>query len=153
RGAAAPDRRRARRGPTPGGRRSRRQPRAREPRTPCDGPDRPAGRRARERRRATRSCRTSVARVKALSVDGIERVLCVLAHPDDVDFGFAGSVAVMTDGGIDVSYCIVTDGEAGGAETGIPRAEMAARRRDEQRKAAAVVGVQDVHFLGYPDGR
>jgi LmbE family N-acetylglucosaminyl deacetylase len=59
----------------------------------------------------------------------------------------------MTDAGIDVTYCIVTDGDAGGAETGIPRAEMADLRRDEQRKAAAVVGVHDVHFLGYPDGR
>src|SRR5262245_45860782 len=84
---------------------------------------------------------------------GIERVLVVTAHPDDVDFGFAGSVATMTDAGIEVTYCIVTDGDAGGSETGIPREEMAPRRRDEQTAAAAVVGVHDLHFLGHPDGR
>jgi len=77
----------------------------------------------------------------------------VVAHPDDVDFGWAGSVAVMTDGGIDVHYCLVTDGDAGGSETGIPREEMAALRREEQTAAAAIVGVHDLHWLGYPDGR
>jgi LmbE family N-acetylglucosaminyl deacetylase len=91
--------------------------------------------------------------MEALDLSGVERVLTVTAHPDDVDFGFAGTVAVMTAAGIDVSYCIVTDGDAGGAELGIPRDEMAPLRRDEQRAAAAVVGVHDVHFLGYPDGR
>jgi LmbE family N-acetylglucosaminyl deacetylase len=89
----------------------------------------------------------------AIDFSEIERVLVITAHPDDVDFGWAGSVAVMSDMGIAVTYCIVTDGDAGGAETGIPRAEMAALRRDEQRAAAKVVGVDDVRFLGYPDGR
>ena len=89
----------------------------------------------------------------AIDLTGVERVLVVTAHPDDVDFGFAGSVARFTDAGIDVTYCIVTDGDAGGAETGMPRDEMAPRRREEQTAAAAVVGVHDLHFLGYPDGR
>jgi LmbE family N-acetylglucosaminyl deacetylase len=84
---------------------------------------------------------------------GIERALVVTAHPDDVDFGFAGTVARLTDAGIDVTYCIVTDGDAGGAETGHPRAEMAGKRREEQTAAAAVVGVHDLFFLGHPDGR
>jgi LmbE family N-acetylglucosaminyl deacetylase len=88
-----------------------------------------------------------------LPVDGVERILVVMAHPDDVDFSVAGSVAMWTDAGIDVVYAIVTDGDAGGAELGFPRAEMGPRRRDEQRAAAAVVGVDEVHFLGYPDGR
>jgi LmbE family N-acetylglucosaminyl deacetylase len=88
-----------------------------------------------------------------LDLGGVERVLVVTAHPDDVDFGFAGMVAVMSDQGVEVSYCIVTDGDAGGAELGVPREEMGPRRRDEQRSAAAVVGVSEVHFLGYPDGR
>ena len=44
----------------------------------------------------------------------IERVLVVTAHPDDVDFGAAGTVANMTDAGIEVVYCLVTDGQAGG---------------------------------------
>jgi LmbE family N-acetylglucosaminyl deacetylase len=88
-----------------------------------------------------------------IELDGIERVLVVTAHPDDVDFTWAGTVARLTDVGIGVTYCIVTDGDAGGSETGIPRAEMGPRRREEQTAAAAVVGVHDVHFLGYPDGR
>ncbi len=91
--------------------------------------------------------------VEELDLAGVERVLVVTAHPDDVDFGFAGSVAVMTDAGIEVVYCLVTDGDAGGSETGIAREEMAPLRRDEQRAAAAIVGVHELHFLGYPDGR
>ena len=91
--------------------------------------------------------------MEPLDLTGVERVLVVTAHPDDVDFGWAGSVAVMTDAGIEVTYCIVTDGDAGGSETGIAREEMAPLRRDEQRAAAALVGVTDVRFLGYPDGR
>jgi LmbE family N-acetylglucosaminyl deacetylase len=85
--------------------------------------------------------------------DGVERVLVVTAHPDDVDFGAAGTVAAFTGAGVEVAYCIVTDGEAGGEDRSVPRSEMAAVRRTEQRAAAATVGVEDVTFLGYPDGR
>jgi LmbE family N-acetylglucosaminyl deacetylase len=84
---------------------------------------------------------------------GIERVLCVTAHPDDVDFGAAGTIAGWTQVGIDVAYCIVTDGDAGGFDPAVPRSEIAAIRQAEQRAAAKVVGVEDVTFLGYPDGR
>jgi len=91
--------------------------------------------------------------VEELDLTGVERVLAVMAHPDDVDFGWAGSVATMTDAGIEVVYCLVTDGDAGGSETGIAREDMAPLRRDEQRAAAAIVGVHELHFLGYPDGR
>jgi LmbE family N-acetylglucosaminyl deacetylase len=76
----------------------------------------------------------------------------VTAHPDDVDFGAAGTVAAFTSAGVDVTYCIVTNGEAGGSDRTVSRAEMAALRQDEQRAAAAVVGVTDVRFLGHPDG-
>jgi LmbE family N-acetylglucosaminyl deacetylase len=85
--------------------------------------------------------------------DGVERILVVTAHPDDVDFGAAGSVAVWTSRGVDVSYCIVTDGDAGGSDQTITRKEMAAIRREEQLTAARAVGVTDVTFLGFPDGR
>ena len=81
------------------------------------------------------------------------RVLMVSAHPDDVDFGAAGSVATWTAAGAEVAYCIVTDGQAGGSDRSISREEMAAIRRDEQRAAAKEVGVADVTFLGFPDGR
>ncbi len=87
------------------------------------------------------------------ATEGIERILVVTAHPDDVDFGVAGSVAVWTDSGVDVTYCIVTDGDAGGSDRSMSRTEMAAVRRDEQRAAARSVGVSDVHFLGFPDGQ
>ena len=85
--------------------------------------------------------------------DRVRRVLVVAAHPDDVDFGSGGTIATWTDAGIEVSYCIVTDGDAGGFDPAVPRPSIGAIRRDEQRKAAAVLGVTDVEFLGYPDGR
>jgi LmbE family N-acetylglucosaminyl deacetylase len=85
--------------------------------------------------------------------DGVDRVLVVTAHPDDVDFGAAGTVAAFTAAGVEVAYCIVTDGDAGGQDRELPRSEMAATRREEQRAAAAEVGVGQVDFLGYPDGR
>jgi LmbE family N-acetylglucosaminyl deacetylase len=82
----------------------------------------------------------------------VERALCVLAHPDDVDFGSAGTVAGWTAAGTEVTYCIVTDGDAGGFDE-TPRDQMGSLRQAEQRAAAAAVGVTDVRFLGYPDGR
>jgi len=82
----------------------------------------------------------------------IERVLVVMAHPDDVDFGAAGTVANLTDAGVEVVYCLVTDGQAGGFDHTIPREEMASIRRQEQTKAAAEVGVTDLRFLGHMDG-
>ena len=85
--------------------------------------------------------------------DDVKRILAVMAHPDDVDFGIAGSVAAWTDRGIEVTYCIVTDGDAGGSDLSVARSDMAAIRREEQLAAASVVGVKDVTFLGFPDGR
>lgn len=82
----------------------------------------------------------------------VERALVVVAHPDDVDFGAAGTVATWTDAGIEVTYAIVTDGDAGGSDRSVSRAEVREIRHREQRAAAAVVGVSDVRFLGYPDG-
>jgi LmbE family N-acetylglucosaminyl deacetylase len=91
-------------------------------------------------------------RTPTAPAEHVERALCVLAHPDDVDFGSAGTVATWTDAGTEVVYCIVTDGDAGGFDD-TPRAEMGPLRQAEQRAAAAAVGVSDVRFLGYPDGR
>ncbi len=82
----------------------------------------------------------------------IERVLAVVAHPDDIDFGAAGSVAMWTKAGIEVHYCIVTDGQAGGFEPDRDRGDIPAVRRAEQTTAAGHVGVTDLHFLGYADG-
>ena len=80
------------------------------------------------------------------------KVLVVSAHPDDVDFGAAGSVAVWTDQRIEVAYCIVTDGSAGSADPGIAPGDLVQIRQEEQRKAATEVGVTDLYFLGYLDG-
>jgi LmbE family N-acetylglucosaminyl deacetylase len=88
-----------------------------------------------------------------MSAGTVERVLAVMAHPDDVDFGCAGTVALWTDAGIDVTYCIITDGDAGGFDPAVPRSEIGGIRRAEQIAAAKEVGVSDVRFLGYPDGR
>ncbi|MEU2947216.1 PIG-L deacetylase family protein [Nocardiopsis alba] len=85
--------------------------------------------------------------------DTPERALVVMAHPDDADFSCAGTVALWTEAGTEVVYLMVTDGEAGGDELTLDSAEIGAMRREEQRRAAAEVGVKDVRFLGYPDGR
>ena len=83
----------------------------------------------------------------------VARILVITAHPDDVDFGIAGTVATWTDAGIEVVYCIVTNGDAGGSDAAVSRADMAVLRQAEQTAAAKCVGVSDVRFLGYPDGR
>ncbi|MHB8718884.1 MAG: PIG-L deacetylase family protein [Candidatus Dormibacteria bacterium] len=85
--------------------------------------------------------------------DTVQRILVVVAHPDDCDFGCAASTARWTSEGREVSYCIVTDGDAGGSDRSLSRAEMARIRRQEQTAAGAAVGVSDITFLGYPDGR
>ncbi len=82
----------------------------------------------------------------------VTRVLVVTAHPDDVDFGAAGTVAGLVRDGVAVTYCIITDGDAGGFDPAIPRSEIPRIRHKEQRAAAAVLGVSDVRFLGYRDG-
>ncbi len=81
-----------------------------------------------------------------------QRALVVAAHPDDIDFGAAGTVAQWTDAGVAVSYLIVTDGDAGGFDPDMPREDIPALRRAEQTEAAKHVGVTDLRFLGYPDG-
>ncbi|RVX47229.1 LmbE family N-acetylglucosaminyl deacetylase [Nonomuraea polychroma] len=83
----------------------------------------------------------------------INRVLVVTAHPDDADFGSAGSVALFVDRGVEVTYLLVTDGDAGGNERTLDNSGMAELRRGEQRAAAKAVGVTDVRFLGYSDGQ
>lgn len=82
----------------------------------------------------------------------VGRVLVVAAHPDDVDFGAAGSVAKWVAQGTEVIYAIVTDGGAGGFDPSVERSKMPSIRRSEQLAAAKVVGVDQVDFLGYLDG-
>jgi len=82
-----------------------------------------------------------------------KRVLVIVAHPDDVDFGSAGTIATLTDAGVEVTYCLVTSGDAGGSDLTQSYEDRASLREDEQRRAAAEVGVSDLRFLRMPDGR
>jgi LmbE family N-acetylglucosaminyl deacetylase len=81
-----------------------------------------------------------------------ERVLVLFAHPDDAEFGTAGTVATWTREGRQVSYLCVTDGSAGSNDPGAVREEIAAIRREEQLAACEVLGVEDCRFLDVPDG-
>jgi len=88
-----------------------------------------------------------------MTIDAPSRILVITAHPDDVDFGVGGSVASWTAAGAQVTYCVVTDGDAGGFDPTVARDQIGGIRRVEQTAAGAVVGVTDLIFLGYPDGR
>ncbi len=80
------------------------------------------------------------------------KVLVIVAHPDDIEFGSAGSVAVWTAAGAEVIYCIVTDGAAGSNDKDVIYNQLVERRQAEQTEAAQIVGVKEVVFLGYADG-
>ena len=79
-----------------------------------------------------------------------ERALCVVAHPDDLEFGAAAAVARWTKQGKHVVYCMVTSGEAG-IDAMDPQ-ECRQVREAEQVESARIVGVEEVEFLGLPDG-
>lgn len=79
-----------------------------------------------------------------------QRALAIVAHPDDLEYGAAAAVARWTSSGREVSYLLVTRGEAG-IDTMEP-AEAARVREAEQRASAAVVGVRSVEFLDHRDG-
>lgn len=81
-----------------------------------------------------------------------ERLLAIAAHPDDIDFGAGGTIAQLVAAGTTVTYCVITDGDAGGFDPDVPRSEIPGIRRGEQRDAAAALGVSDLVFLGYRDG-
>ncbi|MDZ5076271.1 PIG-L deacetylase family protein [Nesterenkonia sp. HG001] len=83
---------------------------------------------------------------------GARRVLAFGAHPDDVDFGAAATLAALTERGVEVTLCLLTAGDAGGFEVGQDRAEMARRRQAEQEAAAAVLGIKEVILLDERDG-
>jgi LmbE family N-acetylglucosaminyl deacetylase len=82
--------------------------------------------------------------------DAFRRVLCVVAHPDDVEYGTSSAVAAWTAAGIEVAYLLMTRGEAGMADT--PPDVTAGLRVAEQIAGSTAVGVDDVEFLDYPDG-
>jgi LmbE family N-acetylglucosaminyl deacetylase len=79
-----------------------------------------------------------------------DRVLAIVAHPDDLEYGTSAAVAVWTDAGKSVAYVLVTRGEAG--VDGLDPAECGPRRETEQVAAARCVGVETVEFLDHRDG-
>ncbi|MEY3430408.1 MAG: hypothetical protein RJB30_340 [Actinomycetota bacterium] len=82
----------------------------------------------------------------------IKSILVVMAHPDDCDFGAGGTIAQWTAKGIEVSYCIITNGDQGGENSDVPLEEMAKTRQREQRDAGACLGVTKIEYLNYRDG-
>lgn len=84
-----------------------------------------------------------------------ERVLVILAHPDDPEFGAGGTIARLAAQGSRVIYAIVTDGSKGSEDVSHTHSTLFETRQVEQRNAAELLGVrrEDVHFLGFPDGQ
>ncbi|MGL5867435.1 MAG: PIG-L deacetylase family protein [Dermatophilaceae bacterium] len=81
-----------------------------------------------------------------------DRVLVVTAHPDDAEYAFGGTLARLVECGSDVVYSVCTDGTLGGEDPSVSATDLADRRRAEQRRAAARLGVGTVTFLGLDDG-
>jgi LmbE family N-acetylglucosaminyl deacetylase len=82
-----------------------------------------------------------------------ERVLVVAAHPDDIEFGAAGTIARWTSEGASVRYLVVTRGDKGSDDPEADVRALAELREREQRDAAAEIGVEGVDFLDEPDGQ
>lgn len=82
----------------------------------------------------------------------LKKFLVFSAHPDDVDFACAGTVAGLVQKGNEVVYCIITNGEKGVHKVKQSRRSMIAMREREQKAAAALVGVTEVIFLRHVDG-
>jgi LmbE family N-acetylglucosaminyl deacetylase len=80
------------------------------------------------------------------------RALVVSAHPDDIEFGCAGTIAKWTAQGAEVTFCIVTDGSTGTQDRTLMGPSLEKVRRQETESAAAVLGVSQVKWLGYRDG-
>lgn len=81
-----------------------------------------------------------------------ERAMVIVAHPDDIEFGCAGTIARWKDAGSTVCYVLVTSGDVGIEALGMTRARATEIREAEQRAAAAAIGVDEVVFFGEPDG-
>jgi LmbE family N-acetylglucosaminyl deacetylase len=79
-------------------------------------------------------------------------VMFVAAHPDDPEFLAGGTVARLAKEGREITYVIVTNGNKGSSDRGATSERLAPVRAEEQRRAARVLGVERVEFLGYEDG-
>ena len=82
----------------------------------------------------------------------IQRAMAVYAHPDDAEFGMAGTVALWAKAGVEFTYCMVTNGASGSDDETVTREQLRETRYAEQRAAAKILGVKNCVFLGYEDG-
>ena len=78
--------------------------------------------------------------------------LVIAAHPDDADFGAAGTTYLWSKEGWTFYYLVCTDGSKGTADAHMDPADLIRIRRDEQREAARRAGARDVFFLDHVDG-
>ncbi len=81
-----------------------------------------------------------------------QRVMLIVAHPDDGEFMAAGTLSKWAREGKEVVYVLCTSGDKGSSDPSVNPKDLAVVREREQRAAAAVVGAKDVVFLGYEDG-
>ncbi len=81
-----------------------------------------------------------------------QRAMFIFAHPDDIEFGCAGTAAKWAKAGSEVTYVLITDGNVGSHDVEYDREKLAQTRRREQDAAAKIAGVQRVVYLGYHDG-
>lgn len=81
-----------------------------------------------------------------------KRLLAVAAHPDDLEYGIAGSVAKWVQAGAQVTYLILTNGNKGASDRQVDPSQLTARRRREQRQAADILGVNNLLFADFEDG-
>ena len=81
-----------------------------------------------------------------------QHIMVVTAHPDDAEYMIAGSVVHWVQEGRQVTYVICTNGDKGSSNPDIAPEQLAKVRQEEQKAACAVLGVQEVVFLGYADG-
>jgi LmbE family N-acetylglucosaminyl deacetylase len=86
------------------------------------------------------------------SSESPDRVMVIGAHPDDPEFGCAGTVMKWAQVGRSITYVLLTSGDKGSPDPTLRPGQLAAMREDEQRAAAQDLGVEQVVFLGYPDG-
>jgi LmbE family N-acetylglucosaminyl deacetylase len=81
-----------------------------------------------------------------------ESAMAIFAHPDDIEFGCAGTLARWARGGTRISHVICTSGEVGISKNGMTKTRAAEIREAEQRAASAITGAKEVIFLREPDG-
>ncbi len=90
--------------------------------------------------------------MSVLRDDEVERALVIVAHPDDAEFWAGATVAMWAARGVEVSYLVLTDGDAGGVDPATDRGDIPRIRRAEQNKGASLLGVRGVEFLGRHEG-